>query len=622
MHGPPDEGREPLPFAAPEAGQEARRAARLSALVPLASLAAAVAGLVGFSAVGDTFYEGYRLPQGSGMDHLLPEELTFYGMFFAFGGIVVVALWTALQATTIPDALVHLARRLARGGWVTALALCFTTAALCALIRTEVLHHAVISDDEHVYQFIAQTLRTGALTAPSPASDLAFFREQFVVVTPTARFGKYPIGHPLLLAAGQALGIEPLVVPFLTAGVGAAVYAIGRAVGGSGTAFLATALFAISPQVLLTGATLLSQPAAALALCAAVVCLLVADRPGARTVACLAAAGASLGFGILVRPLPLVLFVPVAALHALGRPPHTVPSVVRRLLALGVPILLAVAVMLVVNRVQVGHALVTAYGESLVPGRGPEGILLTTSASFAVRAMSLVGSLIRLNFWLFGWPISLLLCLLASRTRSTGLLAGMVVASLAYRLITPKVGVGGAGPIYFFEVLPLLCVLTADGALRMARTAPRRGLSVGSLAAFLIAATIVTVALFLPSRLADLRRMAAAQTVVDDVVSEMGLHHALVFHESVVPWWSRRSWAYFPRINAPALDDDVLFVLFQRDLGLQDNVEFWKRRYPDRSAWYFGYFEGRPRLVPLQAFVQGAAGAAAAPLPPASAPPR
>jgi hypothetical protein len=275
--------------------------------------------------------------------------------------------------------------------------------------------------------------------------------------------------------------------------------------------------------------------------------------------------------------------------------------------------MLAIAVMLVVNRVQVGHALVTAYGESLVPGRGPEAILITTSATFAMRAMSLVGSLIRLNFWLFGWPVSLLLCLLAARTRSTALLGGMVVASLAYRLLTPKVGVGGTGPIYFFEVVPLLCVLTASGALRIVRSAPRRGASVGSLAAFFLAATVVSVTLFLPSRLADLRRTGAAQAIVDDVIRDMGVGHALVFHESVVPWWTRLSWAYSPRINAPNLDDDVLFVLLQRDQGLQENIEFWKRRYPDRSAWYFGYFEGRPMLVPLERFVHGVAAAAVAP---------
>jgi hypothetical protein len=600
MREPADAGRQPL-----------SRLGSAAVVVPVASLAVAVTSLLAFGAVGRSFYDDYRLPQGSGMYHLLPEELAFYALFFVFGGIALGALCLALRATSVPETLVALARRLARGGWVTALALCFTVAALCALIRTEVLRHAVVSDDEHAYQFIAQTLRRGALTAPSPGSDLAFFREQFVVLTPTARFGKYPIGHPLLLAAGQALGIEPLVVPILTAGIGAAVYAMGRAVGGPGTAFLSTALFAISPQVLLTGATLLSQPTAALCLCAAVVCLLAADRPEAPTTVWLGAAGASLGFGILARPLPLVLFVPVAAFYALGRPPYALPIVIRRLLAVGIPVALAIAVMLVVNRAQVGHALVTAYGESLVPGRGPEAILLTTSATFAMRAMSLVGSLVRLNFWLFGWPVSLLLCLLASRTRSTALLGGMVVASLAYRLLTPKVGVGGAGPLYFFEVVPLLCVITADGALRVVRTVPRPGVSLGSLAALLVAATIVSVTLFLPSRLADLRSMGAAQNVVDDLIRDRGVGQALVFHESVVPWWGRLSWAYYPRVNAPGLDDEVLFVLLQRDHGLQENVEFWKRRYPDRSAWYFGYFEGRPMLVPLESFVQGAAGAAA-----------
>ena len=610
MREPADAGRPPE-----------RRSGSAAVLAALASLAVAVTSLLAFQAVGRSYYDDYRLPQGIGMYHLLPEELAFYALFFVFGGTAVATLCLALRTTSIPDTFVGLARRAAGGGWISALALCLAVAALCVLIRVGVLHHAAISDDEHAYHFIAQTLGRGSLTAPSPGSDLAFFREQFVVVTPTARFGKYPIGHPLLLAAGQALRIEPLVVPFLTASVAAAVYAIGRAVGGSGTAFLATALFAISPQVLFTGATLLSQPAAALCLCAAVVCLLAADRPEARTTAWLGAAGASLGFGILVRPLPLVLFLPVAALFALGRPPYALPRLVRRLLALGIPVMLAVAVMLVVNRAQVGHALVTAYGESLVPGRGPEAILITTSATFAMRAMSLVGSLIRLNFWLFGWPVSLLLCLLAARTRSTALLGGMVVASLAYRLLTPKVGVGGAGPIYFFEVVPLLCVLTASGALRIVRPGLRPGVSVGSLAAFLLAATVVSVTLFLPSRVADLRRMGAAQGIVDDVIRDMGVGHALVFHESVVPWWTRLSWAYFPRINAPDLDDDVLFLLLQRDHGLQENVEFWKRRYPDRSAWYFGYFEGRPMLVPLEQFVHGAAGPAA-PLPSGRATPR
>jgi dolichyl-phosphate-mannose-protein mannosyltransferase len=611
MRGQPEEGRELLSFPAALTGEE-RRAGRLDAVLPLASIAVAIAALLGFSAVGRSFYDDYRLPQGSGMYHLLPEELAFYALFFVFGGTAVAGLWLALRATRIPQALIAVARRAAGAGWMSALALCLTVAVLCALIRSGVLHHAVISDDEHAYQFIAQTLRRGALTTPSPGSDLAFFREQFVVLTPAARFGKYPIGHPLALAVGQALGLEPLVVPILTAGVGALVYAIGRVVGGAGVAYLSTLLFVTSPQVLFTGATLLSQPTAALCLGAAVVCLLAAEDKGARSSILLVGAGAALAFGILARPLPVVLFVPVAALFALGRPPYARPAVARRLVALLAPVAMAVVVMLLVNRAQVGHALVTAYAESLVPGQGPGAILVTTSATFAMRAMSLVGSLIRLNFWLFGWPVSLLLCLLASRTRTTGLLGGMVLASLAYRLITPKVGVGGAGPIYFFEVVPLLCVLTADGALRMVRAFPRPILSAGSLAALLLAAQVANLTLFLPSRLADLRRMGAAQNLVDEMIHDKGASRALLFHEGVVPWWTRSSWAYYPRINSPGLDDDVLFVLLQRAHGLQENVEFWKRRYPERSAWYFGYSAGGPMLVPLEPFVQGAAGGAPA----------
>jgi hypothetical protein len=583
-------------------------------LLATGALVLAVVSVLSFGAVGRSFYEDFRLPQGYGMYHLLSQELAFYSMFFVFGGIAVAALWLALRTTAFPAALVDLVRRLAAAGWPLALGLCVAVGAVSTLIRADILRDAAVSDDEHVYQFIAQTLRRGSLTAPSPGGDLAFFQEQFVVLRRDARFGKYPIGHPLVLAAGQALGMERLVVPLLTAGMGAVVYAIGRMLGGASTALVAMLLFATSPHVLLTGATLFSQPTAALCLCAAVACLLAGERPGARTMPWLAGAGIALGFGILVRPLPGVLFVPVAALYAMGRPPYAVPTVVRRLLTLGLPLAVAAGIMLFVNRAQVGHPLVTAYGESLAAGQGPQGILVTTSATFAMRAMSLAGSLIRLNFWLFGWPVSLLLCLLATRSRSTALLWGMVGASLAYRLLTPKVGVGSVGPIYFFEVTPLLCLLSAEGALRTVRSFPRAPLTAGSLAALIVSATIVSGTLFLPSRLTDLRRMGAAQNLVDDMIREKGIGRALVFHESVVPWWTHASWAYFPRINSPAMDDEILFVLLQRATLLEENVDFWKRRFPERSAWYFGYLDGRPILVPLERFVQDAArGAMATP---------
>jgi len=125
------------------------------------------------------------------------------------------------------------------------------------------------------------------------------------------------------------------------------------------------------------------------------------------------------------------------------------------------------------------------------------------------------------------------------------------------------------------------------------------------MAAFLVAGAVVGISFFLPSRLMDLGHMGAAQRAVDVLIHDQGVSRALVFHEGTVPWWTRRSWAYYPRCNSPSLDDDVLFILFQRQGGLDGNVEFWKRRYPSRTAWYYGYKDGRPALVPLMDFLRG-----------------
>src|SRR4029077_95908 len=105
-----------------------------------------------------------------------------------------------------------------------------------------VLGHAVITDDEHVYRFIAQTLRTGSFVAPSPKEDLVFFQEQFVVLDESVRYGKYPIGHPLLLALGQAVGAEGFVLPAITALLALALARLGRTLFGAEPTALALLL--------------------------------------------------------------------------------------------------------------------------------------------------------------------------------------------------------------------------------------------------------------------------------------------------------------------------------------------------------------------------------------------
>jgi hypothetical protein len=587
-----------------KAGPEAARGSASSRLpLRVAGLGLALLSIAGYYAAGARFYDGYWLPQGYGSFHLLAKELAHGALFVLFGLAAVAGLYAAGAGAGGG----RVARLFGRAGtrrgapalaWAAAL---LVLAATWAIGRF-VLGHAAVLDDEHVYRFIAQTLRTGSLTAPSPGSDLEFFREQYVVLTETARYGKYPIGHPLLLAAGGWLGAEHLVVPALCAALALATFALGRRIFGPATAALAVALFALSPQVLLTGATALSQPASALCLVVALGCLARAEEARRPALWQLAAA-AALGFGVLVRPLPGALFALVAAAWVAIRRPLRGRAPWRRALAFAAPLALGAALFLAANRYQTGSALVSGYEASDAPGRGLAGLFVP--GSLALYAMSLGGHLLRQNLWLFGWPLSLAWCAFARRSPRATLLWGMIGAAWVYRVLAPKTGVGATGPLYLFETVPLLCLLSADGLLRLAAAGRLGGAEASARRAFRVTAAAAAVALsmFLPVQLANLHRMAEAQHVLPRLLAARGIHRALVFHDTVVPPGLELSWAFFPRYNSPRLDDDVLFLRYQgprRDATA--NLELWRRRYPDRSAWYFGYAGRTPRLLPLEKY--------------------
>ena len=572
--------------------------------VRLGALALLPLVILGYRAAGRQYYEGFRVPQGYGMYHLLPQELAHYVLFAVFGAAAMALLFVALRGLPLAERLESAGRRLAARPHIAAAAAFAAVFILAAGLRLLVMGSAVLTDDEHAYRFIARTLRTGALTAPSPGQDLEFYEEQFVVLGPTVRYGKYPIGHPLLLAAGQVLGVEDLVVPLLTGLVVFPLAGLARRLFDTRVALSALGFFALSPQVWFTGASYLSQPASALCLACALYALLRLDD-AATEVTWAAVAGACLAFGILVRPLPGVLFVLPAAAYLARR------SAGRwaRLAALAAPVVAVLALMLWINRQQSGAAMTSGYQAFHGPQAGSGSIAAVMQGDPGAWAMSPAAALVRENFWLLGWPCSLALCLLAGRWPRPLLLGGTIGAEMLYRLLAPKAGVGGAGPLYLFEIVPLLCVLAAAGLARLARgdlgwLRPRLG--AGAPAALVVAGAVVSISMFVPPKLDDLRRMSLAQRELPRALERSGASRALVFHEAAVPPWTGLSWAYFPRYNSPALDDPVLFVRFLRgEDGLARNVQFWRARYPDRQALYFGWSAERgPFLIGLEEFVR------------------
>jgi hypothetical protein len=565
----------------------------------LLSLAGAVLVIASFQAAGNAYYRGFRTLQGGGMTHLLPDELAFLALFTFFGLAAWAAFAYAITGTAVAETLASLARAAARRPVWCALAAGGLTTLACAWIGYEVLGGAVVTDDEHVYRFIAQTLRTGAVVAPSPGADLAFYFEQFVVITDAVRYGKYPLGHPLVLALAQVVGLERLAMPLVTGLIAWPLAAIGLRLLGPARTVLALALFATSPLVLFTGATYLSQPTSALCLvggCALLLAGAGAVRSGA--LLCLGA-GALFGFGVFVRPLPGVLFA-AAAIGYLFMQHRTAALRDGRLPALAAPIALAALGLLLVNRLQAGSALTSAYQTAQgLPGGGAGFARLLTALDLPSGGMSIASNVIRLDAWLFGWPLSLAFVAFARRRGPQALCWAMLAAALVYRLVSPKAGVGTTGPQYLFEVAPLLCLLTADGLARL----PDRMRAAAPVV--VLGGMCVSLTMFLPSRLGDLSLAGRAQNVVWDRIRQQGVTRALVFHDGVVPPHTGLSWAYFPRCNGPRLDDDVLFIRMMRaGDDLRVNEAFWRRHHPDRTAWYFEWEPGGgPRLVELGSYL-------------------
>jgi hypothetical protein len=568
------------------------RVARLGAALALLALAA-------FHALG-VLVGGYRLPQGTNSVDIALPELAFLGTYCVLGSLCWVGLTAALAGAAPGEALVRLARRLLEQPQRVALACAAACVVGSALLRSLWLRGQVLADDELTYDFIASTLLEGRLSNPPPLPAV-FLRNQFVYASDTAWHGKYPIGHPLLLACGRLLGAQGMVVPIL-GGLGVLLtYAVGCKLLDRRAAAAACLLLALSPHYVLTHATQLSQPTSMVCtLLAALGLLRLLETQRLRWAAL---AGGALGFGILTRPAPVGLFAPALlwAYIALLPPRAFAGQLGRRTLELasmGVGLALGLGVLAWVNTVQYGGPLHS----------GAEAVHDTTGV-FRTQGLriqwSVLGSLLRENFWLHGWPLSLLLLPFARFGRGGPLVWSLVLAELAYRVVVPKTVFATTGPIYLLEVVPLLCLASVAGARGVAQRWRRRGAAPERVGRWLVggavAGTLIGALLFMPTALGAVRGAVDARLGAYAAIERAGLGRALVFANALVHPASERTWAYYAPSPAPRLDDDLIFVRYL--YGADDYARMhalWREHFADRrAALYLLTPDGRPELREL-----------------------
>jgi hypothetical protein len=472
---------------------------------------------------------------------------------------------------------------------------------LVVFFRVFVLLDAPVADDESAYMFVAQTLQHGRLINPVP-KDPEFFTNQFVVMSPHGWYGKYPIGHPLLLAAADLVGARLVLGPVLTCLSLLLTYGIGKKIFGSKTALLALLLLAISPHFLLTGATLLSQTTSTLFLLLALYFTVGFLERG--QIATAGLAGLSLAYGILVRPFPGILFFAATFAVILFQPNGTglfdrLKTRGRGLLVLAFFAALAGGVLLVVNHEQTGSFLRTAYHE--VHGRSM-GVLGSTEGQ---RSMSVVAALLRQNLWLFGWPVSLLFVWFVRRNRYLPLLAALVVAEYLYRAVFPKTVVSSTGPVYVTEIVPLLALASASGMVEVKKRLASMGVRRPEAALISLVASLTIVALmgFWPVHIASLSRGAHAWRFPYEALEAEHIPKALVFADTMVNVASGATWAYYPPNPSPSMDDNILFVRTAKPTSDDDGVaamkRFHQRHFPDRPAFVLRLDAKKSSFLPL-----------------------
>jgi hypothetical protein len=494
---------------------------------------------------------------------------------------------------------------------ITAILLSVLAVAVSYMVAGQVFENMAHLEDEMAYLWEAQAIAGGNIRLPSPPSPESFL-VPFVVDHNGFRFGKYPLGWPLVLGVGEFLGIRSLVNPLLAGAAVYLTYLLGKRLLGETVGLLSAGLTLTSPFFLMNSGSLLSHPIG-LVLCLGFVYAWFnafqgdpRGSPGLMTVL----AGLSLGFLVLTRPMTAAAVAFPFAFHGLvlwirgGR--NT-----RIRLAVFATIVLAIGTLhFVWQYALTGDPFLNPYtlwweydtiGFGPGVGRRPEGHTIN-QAWINTRHSLRVGS-----HDLFGWgawswiflPIGVYVYIRERNWRA--LLASAIFPSLVVFYMAYWIGSSLFGPRYQYEGLFCLTLTSAAGIAFLAgwpvRTGQefisRRGwgkvrpLLVTALVAALVAYNLLV---YTPLRLDKMRGLyGVARVHTQPFLTEgaQDLTPALVIVHPQKKWIE---YGTLLDLQTPYLDTPFIFAYDRGDKAQQ----VLEDSFPERSIYH--YYLDEPTL--------------------------
>lgn len=486
------------------------------------------------------------------------------------------------------------------------LALLFSLLAVLAayLVHDRIFERMAHLEDEMAYLWQAQVVARGELMLPSPPSPTSFLYP-FVVDYQGQRFGKYPIGWPVVLSLGERLGLRFLVNPLL-AGFGVwLTYLLGKRLFDPTVGLLSAGLTLTSPFFLMNSGSLLSHPLGLVLSAAFVLAWMdafVDHVASPRWLPVLVAAG-SLGLLALSRPFTALSVGLPFAIHGLVLLVRGDQSTRRLLILLGGVTLLIASLHFLWQYAVTGDALLNPYtlwwkydkiGFGPDVGRVPGGHTLY-QAWVNTRFNIFIG-----RSDLFGWarfsliflPFGLLALLRDRNWRA--LLPVSVFVSLFVLYHAYWIGAWVFGPRYYYEGLFSLTLLSAAGIAFLAGwpTLPGKPfpnysgwrkaqpLLVTALVSLLV---LVNLIFYTPARLKMLRGLygvSASHLIPFQTPGAQELAPALIIVHTAHGWIE---YGTLLELETPFLDTPFIFA-YSRGPEVDSSLSAY---FPDRTIYHY-----------------------------------
>ena len=582
-----------------------------------------VLAIVACGRIGERFFDGYLLDLGS-IGPPAPGYIRFVTMWGLFGAVASIALGVGFARFAAASD-----RHGAGAVWSSDTAWLLLGSAAGLLIplalRRYLLAGAPLADDESAYQFMAELLASGRVQVASP--PLKLFFDRVFMINDGALYASYFLGWPALLVPGVWLGIPGAMNAVYASATVPAVFLVARRLVGRTWAKAAVAIYLTSPMLMVGAATELTHTSCLMSL-AWMTWFVLRSRDDVAPAWVHAGVASWFSVAFLVRPSVAVgIGAPLLLWWLLG----VLKQRTRRAAALAacaLPAVVMAALFLAANKAQTGNPLLTPYQAMRTyleengyrfAGHTREEVTRFLDFSWrriaATAPLTFAHAVFRLNFDLFGWPSSLLLCAFALRRRGVAWLWWSVVAYVVlHALIVPlDVGIDSFGPTHYFELAWPILLLNVIGLQSLSERAGfRRWVAAGDSdggrvgVALLTGMIVATLVGYLPVRFGALARIADNINLPRDAVAAAGIHHAIVFAPRPYAPNCRseptRYFVFFRPNNDPDLRNDILWVnhlSVDQDRRLLDH-------FPDRRGYVMAWMiPCYVRLFPLDELQTG-----------------